>query len=97
MWRLESCEWVACCPCCEAAAELPLPLHRQCVWLSGCAAAAHPAASGWLTQRLSFPPSCSCEIGDGVRLSNCVILNRVTVKKYARVADSIIGWSSKRE
>ncbi|KAL4447628.1 hypothetical protein ABPG75_004847 [Micractinium tetrahymenae] len=36
-----------------------------------------------------------CEIGDGVRLSNCVILNRVTIKNYARVADSIIGWSSK--
>ncbi|KAL4428697.1 hypothetical protein ABPG77_009803 [Micractinium sp. CCAP 211/92] len=36
-----------------------------------------------------------CEIGDGVRLSNCVILNRVVIKNYARVADSIIGWSSK--
>ncbi|EFN59637.1 hypothetical protein CHLNCDRAFT_133102 [Chlorella variabilis] len=36
-----------------------------------------------------------CEIGDGVRLSNCVILNRVTIKNFARVADSIIGWSSK--
>lgn len=39
--------------------------------------------------------ACSCEIGDGVRLSNCVILNRVVIKNYARVADSIIGWSSK--
>jgi NDP-sugar pyrophosphorylase family protein len=38
---------------------------------------------------------CSCEIGNGVRLSNCVILNRVQIKNYARVADSILGWSSK--
>ena len=44
----------------------------------------------------SLPP-CSCEIGDGVRLSNCVILNRVIIKNYARVADSIIGWSTKSE
>lgn len=36
-----------------------------------------------------------CEIGDGVRLANCVILNRVQIKKYARVADSIIGWGTK--
>lgn len=42
-------------------------------------------------------PTRSCEIGDGVRLSNCVILNRVTIKNFARVADSIIGWSSKSE
>jgi NDP-sugar pyrophosphorylase family protein len=32
-----------------------------------------------------------------VRLSNCVILNRVHIKNYALVADSIIGWSSKSE
>ncbi|KAI7837580.1 hypothetical protein COHA_008593 [Chlorella ohadii] len=36
-----------------------------------------------------------CEIGDGVRLSNCVILNRVTIKNFSLVKDSIIGWSSK--
>lgn len=35
-----------------------------------------------------------CVIGDGVRLSNCVILHRVKVKNYARVADSIVGWGS---
>ena len=35
-----------------------------------------------------------CVIGDGVRLSNCVILHRVKVKSYARVADSIVGWGS---
>eukprot|EP00890_Picochlorum_soloecismus_P001752 jgi/Picsp_1/2578/NSC_00809-R1_gdp-mannose pyrophosphorylase len=33
-------------------------------------------------------------IGDGVRLSNCVILHRVKVKNYARIADSIIGWGT---
>jgi mannose-1-phosphate guanylyltransferase len=33
-----------------------------------------------------------CVIGNGVRLSNCVILHRVKVKDYARVADSIVGW-----
>lgn len=32
-----------------------------------------------------------------MRLSNCVILNRVHIKNYALVADSIIGWSSKSE
>mmetsp|Transcript_8414 Transcript_8414/g.25281 ORF Transcript_8414/g.25281 Transcript_8414/m.25281 type:complete len:372 (+) Transcript_8414:257-1372(+) len=36
-----------------------------------------------------------CKIGDGVRLVNCVLLHRVEVKNYARVADSIVGWSSK--
>lgn len=36
----------------------------------------------------------NCVIEDGVRLSNCVILHRVKVKNYARVADSIVGWSS---
>jgi len=46
---------------------------------------------------IPFTNMRSCEIGDGVRLSNCVILNRVSIKNYARVADSIIGWSSKRE
>ncbi|GAB4814853.1 hypothetical protein N2152v2_001899 [Parachlorella kessleri] len=35
-----------------------------------------------------------CTIGDGVRLSNCVILHRVKVKNYARVADAIVGWAS---
>lgn len=35
-----------------------------------------------------------CTIGDGVRLSNCVLLHRVKVKSYARVADSIVGWGS---
>jgi mannose-1-phosphate guanylyltransferase len=35
-----------------------------------------------------------CTIGDGVRLSNCVLLHRVKVKNYARVADSIVGWGS---
>ncbi|KAL6783718.1 GMP1 [Auxenochlorella protothecoides x Auxenochlorella symbiontica] len=35
-----------------------------------------------------------CVIGDGVRLSNCVLLHRVTVKNYARVSDSIVGWGS---
>eukprot|EP00887_Chlorella_sp_A99_P006816 scaffold2.g6816.t1 len=35
-----------------------------------------------------------CVIGDGVRLSNCVLLNRVKVKNYARVSDSIVGWGS---
>jgi len=36
-----------------------------------------------------------CKIGDGVRLSNCVLLHRVEVANYARVADSIVGWGSK--
>jgi mannose-1-phosphate guanylyltransferase len=35
-----------------------------------------------------------CVIGDGVRLSNCVILHRVKVKNFARVADSIVGWGT---
>lgn len=35
-----------------------------------------------------------CEIGDGVRIVNSVILHRVTIKNFARVADSILGWSS---
>jgi mannose-1-phosphate guanylyltransferase len=35
-----------------------------------------------------------CEIGAGVRLSNSVLLHRVKVKDYARVADSIVGWAS---
>lgn len=39
----------------------------------------------------------SCEIGDGVRLSNCVILNRVAIKNFSLIQDSIIGWSSKSE
>lgn len=34
------------------------------------------------------------EVGDGVRLSNCVILHRVKVKDYSKVADSIIGWGT---
>ena len=38
-----------------------------------------------------------CTIGDGVRLSNCVILHRVKVKNYARVADAIVGWASTSE
>eukprot|EP00884_Botryococcus_braunii_P006958 jgi/Botrbrau1/16263/Bobra.0066s0047.1 len=33
-----------------------------------------------------------CEIGDGVRIRDSVLLHRVVVKNYARVADSIIGW-----
>jgi mannose-1-phosphate guanylyltransferase len=33
-----------------------------------------------------------CVIGDGVRLSNCVLLHRVKVKNYSRIADSIVGW-----
>ena len=37
----------------------------------------------------------NCTIGDGVRLSNCVLLHRVSVKNYARVSDSIVGWGSK--
>ncbi len=32
-----------------------------------------------------------------MRLSNCVILNRVTIKNFSLVKDSIIGWSSKSE
>lgn len=36
----------------------------------------------------------ACVIGDGVRLSNCVLLHRVTVNNYARVSDSIVGWGS---
>lgn len=35
-----------------------------------------------------------CVIGDGVRLSNCVILHRVKVKNFARIADCIVGWGS---
>lgn len=35
-----------------------------------------------------------CIIGNGVRLSNCVLLHRVKVKNYARVADCIVGWGS---
>ena len=38
-----------------------------------------------------------CTIGDGVRLSNCVLLHRVKVKSYARVADSIVGWGTSSE
>lgn len=34
-------------------------------------------------------------IGDGVRISNSVILHRVVVNNYARVNDSIVGWGSK--
>jgi mannose-1-phosphate guanylyltransferase len=33
-----------------------------------------------------------CVIADGVRLSNCVLLHRVKVKNYSRIADSIVGW-----
>ncbi|CAD7694979.1 unnamed protein product [Ostreobium quekettii] len=36
-----------------------------------------------------------CEIGDGVRLSTCVAMRGVKVKKYAKVANSIIGWHSR--
>jgi mannose-1-phosphate guanylyltransferase len=36
-----------------------------------------------------------CKIGNGVRLSNCVLLHRVEIKNYARVADSIVGWGSR--
>ncbi|KAK9848566.1 hypothetical protein WJX84_006534 [Apatococcus fuscideae] len=35
-----------------------------------------------------------CVIGDGVRISNCVLLHRVKVRNFARMADSIIGWGS---
>lgn len=35
-----------------------------------------------------------CVIGDGVRLSNCVLLHRVKVKSFARIADSIVGWGT---
>lgn len=52
----------------------------------------------------SLPRPCACflhcrqcVIGDGVRLSNCVLLHRVKVKSYARVADSIVGWGSSSE
>ena len=64
---------------------LPAPPHPTPLHI-------HPPAAAPLRS-----PVRSCEIGDGVRLSNCVILNRVTIKNYALVADSIIGWSSKRE
>lgn len=37
----------------------------------------------------------ACVIGDGVRLVNSVLLHRVKVKSYARVADSIVGWDCK--
>lgn len=33
-----------------------------------------------------------CVIGDGVRISNSVLLHRVSVKNYSRIHDSIIGW-----
>ena len=32
-----------------------------------------------------------------MRLSNCVILNRVAIKNFSLIQDSIIGWSSKSE
>jgi len=35
-----------------------------------------------------------CEIGDGARITSSVLLHRVHVKNYARIADSIIGWGS---
>lgn len=35
-----------------------------------------------------------CEIDDGVRISNAVLLHRVKVRSYARLSDSIIGWGS---
>jgi mannose-1-phosphate guanylyltransferase len=35
-----------------------------------------------------------CVVADGVRLSNCVLLHRVKVRNYARVADSIVGWGT---
>ncbi|CAD7698612.1 unnamed protein product [Ostreobium quekettii] len=36
-----------------------------------------------------------CEIGDGVRLSTCVLMRGVKVKKYAKVVNSIVGWHSR--
>jgi hypothetical protein len=38
-----------------------------------------------------------CTVGNGVRLANCVLLHRVKVKDYARVADSIVGWGTSGE
>ncbi|KAK9810857.1 hypothetical protein WJX73_002434 [Symbiochloris irregularis] len=35
-----------------------------------------------------------CEIANGVRISNSVLLHRVKVRDYSRIADSIIGWGS---
>ncbi len=35
-----------------------------------------------------------CVIGEGVRIRDAVLLHGVKVKDYARVADSILGWSS---
>lgn len=35
-----------------------------------------------------------CVIGNGVRISNSVLLHRVKVANYARIADSIVGWGS---
>jgi mannose-1-phosphate guanylyltransferase len=35
-----------------------------------------------------------CEIGDGVRIRDSVLLHRVKVHNYARMADSIVGWGS---
>ena len=36
-----------------------------------------------------------CVVGDGVRLSNCTLLNGVSVDGHARVSDSIVGWGSR--
>ncbi|CAK0785405.1 cytochrome c1 [Coccomyxa viridis] len=35
-----------------------------------------------------------CELENGVRVANSVLLHRVKVKDFARVSDSIIGWGS---
>ena len=35
-----------------------------------------------------------CVIGEGVRIRDAVLLHGVKVKDFARVADSIVGWSS---
>lgn len=42
---------------------------------------------------VSIGPGCVIE--DGVRLSNCVIMKGVHIKKHSKVDTSIIGWHSK--
>lgn len=36
----------------------------------------------------------NCVIGDGVRLSNCVVMKGVKIKDHSKVDKSIIGWDS---
>lgn len=42
---------------------------------------------------VSIGPGCVIE--DGVRLSNCVIMRGVHVKKHSKIDNCIIGWDSK--